>query len=457
MELDMTKGSPSRLILKFIVPLIIGNIFQQLYSMVDTIIVGQYVGVQALAAVGATGTINFLILGFMMGMTSGFTVPVAQRFGAGDYKGMRAGIANAARLSVLVAVIMTLISILGMRALLRIMNTPEDIFEMSWTYIVILCAGMVCIVLYNLLAGILRAIGNSKVPLFFLVVSAALNILLDLFLIRVIPLGVAGAALATVISQGISGLLCLFYLWKKVPLVHPEKEEWAADKDCMGLQVRIGLPMALQFSITAIGTIMVQSVLNLFGSTVIASYTAASKVEALVTQPFGAMGMTMATYGAQNRGINDLSRIRRGVRIANGMSAGYALVIYGVAVVMMPYLIPLFVSENISEVLVYATIYMKICGAFFIPLGMIFIFRNILQGCGFSFVPMFGGVIELVSRMAAALLAAHFFSYEGICVANISAWLTAGVYLLIGYIVIMRRMLKREEARTVQAAEAGQK
>ncbi len=453
MELDMTKGSPSRLILKFIVPLIIGNIFQQLYSMVDTIIVGQYVGVQALAAVGATGTINFLILGFMMGMTSGFTVPVAQRFGAGDLKGMRVSIANAARLSVIVTAVTTLISLLGMRGLLRLMNTPSDIFEMSWTYIAIICAGMVCIVFYNLLAGILRAIGNSKVPLFFLIISAALNIILDLFLIRVVPLGVAGAALATVISQGISGLLCLLYLMKKVPLVHPQKEEWAADRDCMGLQLKIGLPMALQFSITAIGTIMVQAVLNMFGSTVIASYTAASKVEGLVTQPFAAMGMTMATYGAQNRGINDLSRIRKGVRAANGMSAVYALIIYGLAVVMMPYLIPLFVNENLSEVLVYATIYMKICGAFFIPLGMIFIYRNILQGCGFSFVPMFGGVVELVSRLAAALLAAHFFSYEGICIANISAWLTAGIYLFIGYIFIMRRML-RQAARDTEKEEA---
>ncbi len=453
MELDMTKGSPSRLILKFIVPLIIGNIFQQLYSMVDTIIVGQYVGVQALAAVGATGTINFLILGFMMGMTSGFTVPVAQRFGAGDLKGMRVSIANAARLSVIVTAVTTLISLLGMRGLLRLMNTPSDIFEMSWTYIAIICAGMVCIVFYNLLAGILRAIGNSKVPLFFLIISAALNIILDLFLIRVVPLGVAGAALATVISQGISGLLCLLYLMKKVPLVHPQKEEWAADRDCMGLQLKIGLPMALQFSITAIGTIMVQAVLNMFGSTVIASYTAASKVEGLVTQPFAAMGMTMATYGAQNRGINDLSRIRKGVRAANGMSAVYALIIYGLAVVMMPYLIPLFVNENLSEVLVYATIYMKICGAFFIPLGMIFIYRNILQGCGFSFVPMFGGVVELVSRLAAALLAAHFFSYEGICIANISAWLTAGIYLFIGYIFIMRKML-RQAARDTEKEEA---
>ena len=445
MELDMTKGSPSRLIVKFIIPIIIGNIFQQLYSMVDTIIVGQYLGVDALAAVGATGTINFLILGFVLGMTSGFTVPVAQRFGAGDYKGMRKSIANAARLSVIVTIVMTVVSVAGMRGLLKLMNTPDNIFDMAYTYIAVICVGMAFVVLYNLLSGILRAIGNSKVPLFFLIVSAVLNIVLDIVLIRVIPMGVAGAALATVISQGISGILCLLYIMKKVPLVHPQKEDWRADSDCMSLQLKIGLPMALQFSITAVGTIIVQTVLNTFGSTVIASFTAANKVESLVTQPFNAMGMTMATYGAQNMGTNDLDRIRKGVRSANIMSAVYSVIVYGVAVVLMPYLVPMFVSENVSEVLGYATIYMKISGAFYIPLGMIFIFRNILQGCGFSFVPMLGGVVELVSRVAAALIAAQLASFEGICIANISAWVTAGIYLLIGYIVIMRKLLKKRQ------------
>lgn len=447
MELDMTKGKPSHLIAKFIVPIIIGNIFQQLYSMVDTVIVGQCVGMKALAAVGATGSINFLILGFMMGMTSGFTVPVAQRFGAGDFKGMRKSIANAARLAVIVTAIMTVISVLGMRPMLELMNTPDDIFKMSWEYIVIICAGMVCIVLYNLLAGILRAIGNSKLPLLFLIISAVLNIGLDLLFIQTFSMGVAGAAWATVVSQGISGLLCLFYIMKKVPLVHPQKDDWRADRDCMALQVKIGIPMALQFSITAIGTIMVQAVLNLFGSTVIAAYTAANKIESLVTQPFPAMGMTMATFGAQNMGVNNLDRIRSGVKIANVMSAIYAVLIYGAAVFLMPYVVPLLVSENVTEVLGYAETYMKICGAFFIPLGMIFIFRNILQGCGFSFVPMLGGVVELFSRMAAALVAAHFFSYEGICLANISAWVAAGVYLLFGYQFVMRRLLKKQQEK----------
>lgn len=443
MELDMTKGSPFKLIIRFIIPLVIGNIFQQLYNMVDTIIVGQYVGVHALAAVGATGTVNFLILGFMQGMTGGFTVPVAQYFGAGDYGAMKKSIGSAAVLSAAVTAVMTAVSVACMRPLLQIMNTPEDIFEMSWQYIVIICSGMVCIVLYNLLAGILRAIGNSKVPLYFLIISAVLNIGLDLLLIRVIPMGVAGAAVATVVSQGISGILCLLYMIRKVPLVHLEKEHWKLSGDLAGKQMKIGIPMALQFSITAIGTIIVQSVLNMFGSLVIASYTAAGKIENLVGQPFNAMGLTMATFGAQNMGVNDLDRIKKGTRAANLMSAVYAVVIYAAALAGMPYIVPLFVNENVPEVLEYATLYIRICGVFFIPLGMIFIFRNVLQGCGFSFVPMMGGVVELVSRTLGALAAAHFLSYAGICFANASAWITAGLFLWAGYLVIMRKWTKK--------------
>lgn len=447
MELDMTKGKPSQLILKFIVPIIIGNIFQQFYSMVDTIIVGRFVGVQALAAVGATGTISFLILGFMMGLTTGFTVPTSQRFGAGDEEGMKKSVANAVFLSGIMTIIMTAVSMLGMDELLRLMNTPEDIFDMAKTYILIICGGMCCSILYNILSSILRAIGNSKVPLVFLIISAALNIVLDLFLILVIPMGVAGAAWATIISQGISGVLCLIYMMKKVPLLSLKREHWQWDWQCVKNQVSIGIPMALQFSITAVGTILVQAALNLLGSTVVAAYTAACKVEQLVTQPYGAMGMTMATYSAQNRGVNDLERIRKGVRAANIMSAVYSVVIYGVVYLIMPYIIRLFVSGDVSDVLGYARTYIIICGAFFIPLGMIFIFRNVMQGCGFGFMPMLGGVVELVSRSVAAFAAASMMSYVGVCFANASAWCTAGIFLWISYLFVMRRMLRMKAAQ----------
>lgn len=450
MELDMTKGKPSALIAKFIIPIIIGNIFQQLYSMVDTIIVGRFVGVDALAAVGATGSISFLILGFAQGLTTGFTVMTAQKYGANDREGMRKSIGSAAILSVIVTIVMTIISMAGMDGLLRLMNTPENIFEMSKEYIMIICAGICCSVLYNLLASILRAIGNSVVPLVLLVISSVLNIVLDYTLIVYGHMGVGGAAYATIISQGISGVLCLLYIIKCVPTLHVEWRHYKLEAQCVRNQLTVGIPMALQFSITALGTILVQAALNLLGSDVVASYSVSCKVEQLVTQPFAAMGVTMATYCAQNRGINDLYRIKQGVKAANIMSAIYAVVIYGVVYMILPYAIRLFVTENIDMVYGYARTYIIICGFFFIPLGMIFIFRNALQGCGFGFMPMMGGVVELASRCVAAFIAAKLLSYEGICFANASAWITAGVFLWIAYRVLMKKMMEDKQNHRIQ-------
>lgn len=455
MELDMTKGKPASLILKFIIPVIIGNIFQQFYSMVDTIIVGRFVGVDALAAVGATGSISFLILGFTQGLTTGFTVLTAQRFGAGDREGMRKSIGSAVILSVIVTVVMTTVSLLGMDGLLNVMNTPEDIFAMSKQYIMIICAGICFNVMYNLQASILRAIGNSVTPLVLLVISSVTNIVLDYVLIVYGHLGVAGAAYATVISQALAGVLCLIYIKKGVPTLHVEGRHYRLEAQCVRNQLGVGIPMALQFSITAVGTILVQSALNLLGSMVVASYSVSCKVEQLVTQPFGAMGVTMATYCAQNRGINDLKRIREGVKAANIMSAIYAVVVYGLVFLILPYAIRLFVTENIEVVLGYAKTYLTICGMFFIPLGMIFIFRNTLQGCGFGFIPMMGGVVELVSRGVAAFVAAKLMSYEGVCAANASAWLMTGIFLWIAYHVLMKKMIadkKRHEERMLAEA-----
>lgn len=446
MELDMTKGKPAALIARFIIPVIIGNIFQQLYNMADTIIVGRFLGVGALAAVGATGSIMFLILGFVMGLTTGFTVMTAQRFGAGDKEGMKKSIGNAILLSFAVTVLMTALSVASMDTLLKLMNTPEDIFAMTKEYIVIICAGLGFGVLYNLQASILRAIGNSVIPLVLLVVSSVINIVLDYVLIVYAHMGVAGAAYATVIAQGVSGILCFLYIVKAVPSLHIELRHLKPDFHCMGNQLGVGIPMALQFSITAVGTILVQAALNLLGSTIVASYSVSCKVEQLVTQPYSAMGVTMATYCAQNRGINDLGRIKKGVKAANIMSAVYSVVIYGIIYAAVPYVIPLFVNENISMVTEYAKIYIGICGFFFIPLGMIFIYRNALQGCGFGFIPMMGGVVELISRSVLAFVAAKRLSYVGVCIANVSAWFTAGVFLFIAYHVLMRRMVAEKSA-----------
>lgn len=448
MELDMTKGSPLKLIMKFMIPLVIGNVFQQFYNMVDTIIVGRTVGVQALAAVGATGTIMFLIIGFMQGLTTGFTVLTSQRFGAGDMDGLRKSAGNAVVLSGVVTVVMTVLSVAFMKPLLRLMKTPEDIFEMSWQYITIICLGMVCNVLYNLLSSILRSVGNSVVPLIFLVLSAVSNIVLDLLLIVTFKMGVSGAAWATVAAQGISGVLCLVYIMKKVPLLKLKREHWRPDYYCMRNQLSIGMPMALQFSITAVGTIMVQTALNILGSTAVAAFTAANKVQQLVTQPFVAMGMTMATYGGQNRGVEDWGRIRTGVRTANWISAAYGVFMGILIVFTFPYVIHLFASgDQLAELTAYGEIYIKVCSTCFVPLGMIFIFRNALQGCGFSFLPMMGGVVELVSRCALAFAAAGRKSFLGVCIADSSAWLTAGIFLWAAYCLVMRRVRKQEEEK----------
>ena len=310
LQKDMTTGKPGKMILNFTLPIFLGNIFQQFYNMVDTVIVGRFVGANALAAVGSTGTITFLIIGFILGMTAGFTVLTAQKFGAGDMKAMRQTVGGAAVLSISVSIVLTVVSMLFMKPLLRFMQTPSDIFADAYSYIMIICAGIFAQMLYNLLASILRALGNSKIPLYFLILSALLNIVLDLLFIIVFHLGTAGAAYATVIAQGVSGLLCLVYIVKKVPVLHLKREDWKPKGHLLKNQLGVGFPMALQYSITAIGTMMVQTSLNLLGSMAVAAFTAASKIEMLTTQLFTAMGTTMATYCAQNIGAGKVKRIR---------------------------------------------------------------------------------------------------------------------------------------------------
>ena len=275
---DMLTDNPGKSLLFFVLPMILGNLFQQFYNMADAVIVGKFVGNKALAAVGSTGTIMFLIYGFVVGMTAGFTVLTAQKFGAGDMKGMRKTVAGAGILSLLVGALLTVLFMAFMKPLLILMNTPEDIFADAYAYIMIVSGGILAQMLYNLLSSILRALGNSKLPLLFLVISALLNIVLDLVFIVGFGMGAKGAAVATVIAQGVSGILCLFYIIAKIPILHLKREDLDVGSTIYQNQLRIGLPMALQYSITAIGTMMVQSSLNILGSTLVAAYTAAGKI-----------------------------------------------------------------------------------------------------------------------------------------------------------------------------------
>lgn len=442
MEKDMTVGNPAKIIWNFTLPVVIGNIFQQFYTMVDTVIVGKFVGTNALAAVGATGTICFLILGFLMGLTAGFTVLTSQRFGAGDMAGMRKTVGSAAVLSVVISIIMTIVSMAGMKSLLKLMNTPDDIFHDAYMYIMIICAGIFAQVLYNLLAGILRALGNSKTPLYFLLFSAVLNILLDLLLIIVFHLGAPGAAYATVIAQGVSGILCLIYIIKKVPLLRLEKSDFRPNAHLIRTQLSLGFPMALQFSITAIGTMMVQSALNILGSIHVAAFTAANKIEQVISQMYVALGTTMATYSAQNMGAGKVRRIHQGFMAATVISFVYST-LAGVLTYYWGYkLTGLFVSENLDMVIGLVDIYLKCVALYFIPLAVVNVYRNGIQGMGFGLAAMMGGVAELVGRGVVATIASGYKSYWGICMASPVAWILAGVLFLVMYWMIMRRLKK---------------
>lgn len=440
MERDMTAGSPAKVIFNFTMPIFIGNVFQQFYNMADAVIVGQFVGTKALAAVGSTGTIMFLIFGLVSGMATGFTVQCAQHFGAGDMKRMRKSVGSAATLSLIGTILFTAVTMIGMKPLLQMMNTPADIYKDAYSYIMIICAGIFAQVLYNLVSSVLRALGNSKTPLYFLVFAALLNIVLDMLFIIGFGMGTSGAAYATVISQGISGAGCVIYIIKKIPILHLKKEDWFLQWNMVKKQLGVGIPMALQFSITAIGTTMVQAALNILGSTAVAAFTAATKIEQVITQAYVAMGVTMATYCAQNSGAKKYGRVRQGFRSATWMGVVYAVVMGFVAAYFGKYMTGFFVSEQVCQMMPYVDTYLKCSAAFFIPLTIVNVYRNGIQGMGFGVLPMMAGVAELVGRGVLSILASRKQSYLGICLTGPAAWVLASVLLLWMYFAIMKRL-----------------
>lgn len=444
MEKDMTIGSPGKMIFNFTMPIFIGNIFQQFYNMADTVIVGKFVGNAALAAVGACGTLAFLIIGFLQGVTAGFTVVTAQHYGAGNMKAMKKSVASGAVLTLIVSVILTVLSMVSMSKVLHLMNTPSDMYGEAYGYIMVLCGGIIAQALYNYLASVLRALGDSKRPLYFLVIAALLNIVLDLVFIIIFRLGAAGAAYATVIAQGISGILCLFYIGKMVPALHLHKEDWEMNGSLIGWQLKIGLPMAFQYSITAIGTIVVQSCLNILGSTAAAGFAAASKIEQVFSQAYVALGTTMATYCAQNMGAGKYTRIRKGFKNATLMGFAYAIVTGVIIFFGGKYMTVFFVSENLDQIMGYVDIYLRCVSVSFLPLVIVNLYRNGIQGMGYGLLPMTAGIAELIGRSGAALIASHFGSYMGICLASPAAWVLAGTLLIVMYFKIMKGKKDRE-------------
>ena len=450
MTKDMTVGKPLGLILRFCGPMVLGNILQQLYSMVDTVIVGRYLGTNALAGVGATGAISFLVIGFATGICTGLSIPVAQAFGAGDYRLMRKYIANSNYLGAVISVLLTILTMFATGTILHWMKTPDDIYQYSYDYIIVIFGGILTSVLYNSLAAILRAVGDSKSPILFLAISSVLNIVLDLVFLVGLHSGVAGAGYATVISQGISGMLCLFYLYKKFEIMRFQQGECRLElKRCSRL-LSIGLPMALQFSITASGAMVMQAAINLFGSVAVAAFTAASKVQNLVTQGMMSMGQTMASYGGQNYGKGDYHRLEKGVRSALLISVIYSLLAAAAVGLFLRPLLSLFFSGDIdmASLMPWAKTYIYMCAVFYIPLSTIFIFRNIMQGCGYGFLPMMGGVSELIARLIVSMAAMKLLSYPLACFADPAAWIAAAVFTGVSYLFVIKKIGRELKEKT---------
>lgn len=443
---DLTSGKPISLIVGFSVPLLFGNLFQQLYNMVDTIVVGKFIGIDALAAVGATGSISFLIIGFLNGLCSGFSINIAQSFGAGDMKEMRRYVANAMYLCGIAAVFLTTVTMLTTRKILVIMQTPEDIMDQSYSYIIVIFGGMAITMLYNILSAILRALGDTKTPLLFLAIASILNALLDLLFVVVFKSGVSGAAYATLISQGVSAVLCLIYIIRRYAILHIEKDEAAFSLPHCKKLLGIGVPMALQFSITAVGAIVLQTATNRLGSDIVASVTAANKIQMLVTQPMETLGVTMATFCGQNLGANRPDRIKQGIRQSVLLSVGYCICACIFVFTLSGKIAFIFIDSTETVILDNLQYFLRVNGILYPVLGVLFVFRNSLQGMGYSMLAMTAGVCELVARVLVAVLLVGTIGFFAVCIAGPAAWFAADLLLIPTYFVKMKKLVAPKAA-----------
>lgn len=455
MTKNLTTGPPAKIILLFTLPLLIGNVFQQMYGFADAFVVGRILGIDALAAVGSTGGIAFLLLGFAWGLTAGFAIPTAQAFGAGDPAAVRRAVAAGTLLTGGFAVLLTAIAVPVARPLLELMRTPPEIIDDAYLFIVVSFWGIAATMFFNFLSSTIRALGDSRTPLVFLAISCVLNVVLVIAFIAGLGMGVDGAALATITSQLVSVLLCLWLVQKKMPTLHLGREDWRVTRAELATQLRIGLPMAFQSSIIAIGTIVLQYALNGLGAESVGAYTAAQKVDGLAMAPLASFGLAMATFTAQNYGARAYGRIRTGVFQTCLMSVGFALAIGLVNVLFGRHLIRLFVGPGEEHVVELAQTFLVVNGSLYVALGLLFVLRNTLQGMGRSLVPTVAGVMELVTRVVAALVLASHVGFVGVCLAAPLAWVAALVPVWVSY-HRRRRWLAEEEALLAQERESAQ-
>lgn len=442
---DLTVGSPMKLILGFAFPMFLGLLFQQFYSLVDTMIVGKYLGVDPFAGVGSTGSLNFIVIGFCMGLCSGFSVPISQSFGAKDFPLLRKMVTNSVWLCTFFSVVITTLMLLFCRPVLTWMNTPENIFEYAYIYIFIIFAGIPCTILYNMTAAILRALGDSKSPIIFLAISSAINIGLDLLLIIVFRMGVDGAALATVVSQGVSGVISIIYIKKKFDILAMEKGDWKLERHLAGKLTGVGIPMGLQYSITGIGSVILQTAVNGLGSIYVASMTAGSKINIFLACPFDALGQTMAPYAGQNIGARKLDRVGKGLRAA----CIIGFIVSGLMVIVVKLfgdqLTMLFLDEKDPVIMQNSTQFLIIVSAFYCLLTLVNTVRVTIQGMGFSSLAIIAGVMEMIARGIAGMLLVPAFGYLGACYSSPLAWLLADAFLIPAFFLCKRKVARQLE------------
>ncbi len=453
MTKDMTQGTPMKLILGFTVPILFGTLFQQCYNIVDTLIVGRFLGVESLAAVGATGSVTFLTIGFCVGICSGFAIPLAHKFGAGDYVGLRKYAANCMWLTIGFAIVLTILTVWLCRMVLVWMQTPEDIFQGAYDYLIAMFVGIPAILLYNMVAAVIRSLGDSKTPVLFLIMASFLNIVLDIVFIVNFKMGVAGAAWATVLSEGIAGVCCLVYMVKKFEILRIQKDEWLPDAHMMGVLCGMGIPMGLQYSITAIGSVIMQRATNTLGSMAVASVTAASRIGGFLGSPFDALGNTMATYGGQNVGAKKLERIGVGLKACIKLGIGWSVIAFLVSAVLGETLVSLFVESAESEVIANARLYLFMSTAFYSLLSLVNIVRFLIQGMGFPTFAILAGVLEMVARILVAFVLVPRIGFVGTCLGDPTAWIMADAFLIPAYFHVMKVLRKRLNVEGLKPAK----
>ncbi len=442
MKKDLTTGRPIAVIVRFVLPLLLGNLFQQFYNMVDSAIVGKYLGADALASVGCTGSINFLIIGFMVGISSGFSIIVARYFGAKDMDGVRRAIGTILWLSIGISAVVTTAAALLTGQILQWMQTPDNIFKGAYDYIFIIFLGIPATMLYNTLAGILRAFGDSKTPLYFLIFASLVNVGLDFLFVLGCDMGVGGAGLATVLSQLLSGILCFVYMHKKLPDIHLSRSDLKFRPILARQLIVVGLPMALQFSITAIGTIIAGAVINTLGSAAVAAVSAAGKSQAFLTTPTDSMGATMATYCGQNLGAGKIDRVKKGYWSSIGIGLAFCAFASPFSMFLGRYVSLLFLDASETVILDMVAEYLFFNGLFYPALLMVNIVRNCIQGLGHSALSMIAGIMELIGRAGATLILVKVIGFTGVALSAPLAWMLAIAFLIPAYHIIVNRLAK---------------